>query len=90
MSKGLFGARDLHKHLWKLAIPEFDPGNRLHIAVSDAGVAAADGANRQLASLHEERDKVTVRVARRELRQWLRESREGRAVEDKVGRLLGG
>ena len=29
MPKGQFGARDLEKHLWKLAIPEFDPGNRL-------------------------------------------------------------
>ena len=27
MSKGQFGARDLHKHLWKLPIPEYDPGS---------------------------------------------------------------
>ena len=26
MPKGQFGARHLHKHLWKLPIPEFDPG----------------------------------------------------------------
>ena len=25
MPKGQFGARHLHKHLWKLPIPEFDP-----------------------------------------------------------------
>ena len=24
MSKGQFGPRDLHKHLWRLSIPEFD------------------------------------------------------------------
>ena len=34
MSKGQFGARDLHKHLWKLPIPEFDPGDPLHVAIS--------------------------------------------------------
>ena len=32
---------------------------------------------------------MTVTIARRELRKWLRESAEGQAVEDVVGRLLG-
>ena len=30
MPKGQFGARHLHKHLWKLAIPAFDAKNALH------------------------------------------------------------
>ena len=88
MPKGQFGARDLHKHLWKLPIPEFDPGDPLHAEVSAAGEAAAEGAARQLARLREERDRVTVTIARRELRKWLRASPEGQAVEDAVGRLL--
>ena len=50
MSKGQFGARDLHKHLWKLPIPEFDPANGLHVEVSQAGRAAADGAAQRLAA----------------------------------------
>ena len=33
MSKGQFGARDLHKHLWKLPIPEFDPNGGVAFAV---------------------------------------------------------
>ena len=90
MPKGQFGARHLHKHLWKLPIPEFDPANGLHVAVSEAGQAAAAGAAEQLRQLREERDRVTVTIARRELRKWLRESDEGKAVEDVVGRLLGG
>ena len=90
MSKGLFGARDLHKHLWRLPIQEFDAGDTLHAEVSAAGAAAAEGAARQLARLHEERERVTVTIARRELREWLRVSPEGRAVEDAVGRLLHG
>ena len=90
MSKGQFGARDLQKHLWKLPIPGFDAGNPLHVAVSEAGEAAAAGAAKQLERLWQERDRVTVRIARRELREWLRESPEGQAVEDIVGRLLHG
>ena len=90
MSKGQFGARDLHKHLWKLPIPGFDPRNRRHVAIAKAGEAAAQGAAFQLDRLRQEREKVTVTVARRELRKWLRESKEGKAVERVVGRLLGG
>ena len=56
--------------------------------MSEAGETAAKGAVRQLARLREERDRVTVTIARRELRNWLRASEEGRAVEDAVGRLL--
>ena len=88
MSKGQFGARDLHTHLWKLPIPEFDAGNPLHVAISEAGETAAAGAAKQLEQLRQERDRVTVTIARRELRKWLRESDEGQAVEDVVGRLL--
>ena len=88
MSKGQFGARDLQKHLWKLPISEFDPGDPLHVAVSEAGEAAAEGAVEQLDQLRQERDRVTVTIARRELRKWLRESAEGKRVEDAVRRLL--
>ena len=88
MSKGQFGARDLHKHLWKLPIPEFDSGDPRHLAASDAGRTAAEGAARELAALRQSRSKVTVTIARRELRKWLRESVEGKAVEEAVGELL--
>ncbi len=89
MPKGQFGARHLHKHLWKLPIPEFDPDDPLHVTVSEAGEAAAEGAARQLAQLRQQRDRVTVTIARRELRKWLRQSPEGQAVEDAVRKLLG-
>ena len=89
MSKGQFGARDLHKHLWKLPIPEFDSGNPLHVRVSQAGEAAAIGAAKQLAQLRQDRDEVTVTTARREIRKWLRDSTEGTAVEEVVEILLG-
>ena len=88
MAKGQFGARHLHKHLWKLPIPEFDHSEPLHVAISDAGQAATEGAAEQLARLRRERDRVTVTIARRELRKWLTDSQEGRAVETLVGELL--
>ena len=89
MPKGQFGARDLHKHLWKLPIPEFDPAVPLHTAIADAGQAAATGAAEQLVALRATRPKLTVTIARRELRQWLRTSNAGQTVEKTVRRLLG-
>ena len=84
--------RDLHKHLWKLPIPEYDAANALHRQIAWAGETAAAGAAQKLAEvrerLEEEGKPVTVTVARRELRKWLRASDEGRAVEGAVGLLL--
>ncbi len=41
-----------------------------------------------LGELYEERDRVTVNIDRRELREWLRESEEGQTVEEAVSELL--
>ena len=91
MSKGQFGARDLQKHLWKLPIPEFNPAEQLHITIAEAGAAVAAKAKAKLNELREKRgDKLTVTIARRELRSWLRTSDEGNSVEDSVTKLLAG
>ena len=90
MAKGQFGARHLQKQLWKLSIPEYDATDALHVEIADAGAAAAAGAARELGRLRADRGKdVGVRIVRRVLRKWLRESAEGAAVEAAVGRLLG-
>ncbi|MYE41563.1 MAG: N-6 DNA methylase [Chloroflexi bacterium] len=88
MPKGQFGARHLEKHLWKLPIPEFDPDNLLHVRVSQSGEATSRGVARRLALLRQDRNEVTVTIARREIRKWLRESEEGKAVEEAVGEFL--
>ena len=91
MPKGQFGARHLHKHLWKLPIPEFNPSQELHTIIAEAGVTAAAAAGKKLAELRQERgDRLTVAIVRRELRKWLRTSTEGRNVETAVARLLAG
>ena len=92
MNSGQFGARDLQKHLWKLPIPAYDGERQLHRDIFMAGEMAAMGAREQLRQLGEqckEQEKpLTVALARRELRKWLRESDEGQAVEAAVGELL--
>ena len=89
MPKGQFGARHLQKHLWKLSISEFDADVPLHAEISDAGRAAAAGAAQRLSELRAQRgDKVSVTIARRELRAWLRTSPQGAATESSVTRLL--
>ena len=91
MPKGQFGARHLQKHLWKLPIPEFDPEQELHTVIAEAGATAAVGAMNTLTELRKQRgDKLTVTIARRELRKWLHASDEGKAVENAVGKLLPG
>ena len=91
MAKGQFGARHLHKQLWKLPIPRFDLANALHQEVARAGAVAASGASQRLEELRAERgDRLTVTIARRELRVWLRNSPKGATVEVAVNRLLNG
>ena len=92
MSKGQFGARDLHKHLWKLPIPGFDESDALHREISEAGAAAREGVPKVLERLRrmlkKEGKEMTGTAARKQVRAWLRSSREGREVEGLVGRLL--
>ena len=89
MSKGQFGARDLQKHLRKLPVPEFDPALKLHADIAKAGARAAAAAGKKLEELREQwADRLTVTIVRREMRNWLHASTEGKAVETFVGRLL--
>ena len=80
--------RHLQKHLWKLRIPEFNPKELLHVSLSEAGQAAAEGVAEQISQLRQERDTVTSRIARSRIREWLKDSEPGRVVETLVGELL--
>ena len=50
-ARGLFGARDLHKHLWKLPIPAYDPNDQSHADLSNLGKRAATEAEKIIADL---------------------------------------
>ena len=82
----------VHKHLWKLPIPEFDPEQGLHVDIAEAGATAAAGARAQLAQLREERgDKLTVTIVRRELRAVaVPRHRREEPWRTAVGKLLAG
>ena len=75
-----------------MPIPKYDPDNSLPVDISEAGEAAAAGAANKLEELRlglqREEKPLTVTVARRELRAWLRVSDQGAAVESAVDRLL--
>ena len=86
--------RDLHKHLWKLPIPGYDPAQKLHVRISQAGERAAGGgrgggpagATASGKGRQADRDHRPAGTAGA----WLRSSPEGAAVEAAVGQLLAG
>ena len=89
MPKGQFGARHVQKHLWRLAIPEYDGAEGLHCELAEAGADAARVASALLARLRESREGgVGVTLARRELRGWLESSPLGQRIETLAARLL--
>ncbi len=94
MSQGQYGARDLHKHLWKLPIDTYDSNNPNHRALALQGSVAADGAAEVLAAEKQARaaagKEMTVGVARKAIRAWLDDSDVGRTIETHVEALLSG
>ena len=92
MPKGQFGARHLHKHLWRLPIPLFDPSDTLHCEIATAAAAtaraAADVLNESRATRTAAGKSTATRELRADLRAWLAESDEGQRVERLVAQLL--
>ena len=91
MPKGLYGERDLHKHLWKLPIPEYDAGNKLHSRLSQLGREAERECRERVDTLVALNGKewLTVERARSDLRSdWQMSSDTARAIEEAVGELL--
>ena len=91
MPKGQFGARDLHKHLWRLPVPAYDPASTLHRDLAAAGHQAGYQASARLQQFRRHRQAegkgVTNAAVRAELRAWLDSSAIGHRIETLVGRL---
>ena len=92
MSKGQFGSRDLHKHLWRLPIPAYDPSTMLHREIATAAMRVVADAAEVLSQVRTDRatvGKVTsTTVVRREIRAWLATSDESQDLERAVTQLL--
>lgn len=92
MPKGQFGARDLHKHLWRLPIPTYDPADHHQATLAALGSQLATEAATHLAAIRTTRaannKPTTITVARRELRQWLSTHPPAQQVEQLVARLI--
>ena len=87
MPKGQFGARDLHKHLWKLPIPEYDPNEQSHADLSGLGRRAAAEAEKIIAGLGT--PPLSVTKARSTLRhEWQPNSPTAQQIETAVQQLL--
>ena len=92
MTKGLYGARDFHKHGWKLPIPRHDAGDPLHVRLSQLGKAA----EQECADIIADSDILTKpagdsqsRAARSLLRhEWQPNSATAQAIEAAVAQLL--
>jgi len=91
MPKGQFGPRDLHKHLWKLDIAEYDPKNPIHKELARLGRRAAVEAARAVtnlqARLEQDKQTMTTTLARKELRQHFSGSKTGSRIETLVAQL---
>ena len=87
MPKGLFGARHLHKHLWKLPIPAYDPNDASHVDLSLLGQRAATEAEKAVAGLGS--TPLSVTKARAVLRhEWQPNSSTAQDIETAVHQLL--
>ena len=87
MPKGQFGARDLHKHLWKLPFPAYDPNDASHIDLSRLGQRSMIEAEAIIAPMRS--PTLTRDKARSTLRhEWQPNSPTAQAIETAVQQLL--
>ena len=88
---GLYGARHVHKHPWKLPIPEYDGGDDRHVRLSMLGREAAEECRAlldELIALNKE-GWLTAERARSNLRNgWQPGSERAQAIEGEVRALL--
>ena len=92
MTKGLYGARDFHKHGWKLSIPRYDGRDPLHARLGKLGATAEEECAALIAKhdiLHQPAGASQSNAARRLLRHtWQPNSKVAQNIETDVTRLL--
>ena len=92
MSRGLYGARDFHKHGWKLPIPRYDDAESLHVQINALGNAAEQECRAVIAQsdiMSNPAGDAQSRAARKMLRhEWQPLSATALAIEAAVAELL--
>ena len=92
MTRGLYGARDFHKHGWKLPIPRYDDTDPLHFRLSELGATAEWECRALIAKsgiMTKPAGDTQSRAARRVLRhEWHPNSAAAQAIEVAVTQLL--
>ena len=92
MTKGLYGARDFHKHGWKLPIPRYDASDPLHLLLSELGATAQQECEALIAQSNitsQPAGEAQSRAARRMLRhEWQPNSATAQDIEVAVAKLL--
>ena len=92
MPRGLYGARDLEKHGWKLPIPRYEPNDKLHALLSELGTKAEHECRSLIAEsgiMSNAPGEAQSRPARTLLRsQWQPKSKTALAIENAVAQLL--
>ena len=92
MTRGLYGARDFHKHGWKLPIPRYEANDPLHFRLSELGATAEWECQALIAKsdiMTKPPGDTQSRAARRVLRhEWHPNSAAAQAIEVAVTQLL--
>ena len=92
MSRGLYGARNFHKHSWKLPIPRYDASDPLHVRLSELGKAAEHECAGIIANsdiMYKPAGDAQARAARKMLRhEWQPNSEAAQDIEAAVAELL--
>ena len=92
MTRGLYGARDFHKHGWKLPIPRYDANEPLHVRLSELGKTAEQECAALVANSaipNQPAGDTQSRAARKMLRhEWQPNSEVAQDIEAAVAELL--
>jgi hypothetical protein len=75
--------RDIHKHIWELTIPEFDPSDDTH-----RRIAALGGDLERIAATFRIDETVHFAATRRHMRDFIMETAEGQDLNDLVAELI--
>ena len=94
MTKGLYGARDFHKHGWKLPIPRYDGSDPLHVRLRELSTTAEQECQALIAQSDimskpagDSQSRAALSLLRHE---WQPNSSTTQAIEAAVAKLLSG